>query len=224
MNKLAIIVPYRNREEHLKKFSPHIHNFLKNKINFKLFVIEQNNNKSFNRGMLKNIGFSLADKECDYVCFHDVDHIPVSDSCDYSMPKQVVKLATYVSQFGFMKRPSEELAGVILFNKDVFKQINGFCNDYWGWGIEDDDLGFRCVKKGYTIETREGRYLSLPHKSEGDTVGSNGPSIETINNRKLFSELKNDEKRLFSSGLSTLKFNIDSTENHTLYDLIKVNF
>jgi hypothetical protein len=47
MSKLAIIVPYRDREEHLARFVPHMEKFLSDKkIDFKIFVVEfhyQNN-------------------------------------------------------------------------------------------------------------------------------------------------------------------------------------
>jgi hypothetical protein len=223
MNKLAIIVPYRDREEHLKKFIPHISQFLKDKIDFKIFIIEQNNNKIFNRGILKNIGFLLAEKKFDYFCFHDVDHIPVSSACDYSPTKAVAKLATYVSQFNFIKRPVNELAGVIIFEKNCFKFINGYSNEYWGWGIEDDDLGQRCIKKNIFIESREGRYISLPHKTEGDTSGGHA-SEETIKNRILFSEIKNDINKLYLSGLSNINFIINSISEKELYTHVKVDF
>lgn len=223
MNELSIIVPYRDRKEHLKKFVPHINKFLKNKVSFKIFIIEQDNEEKFNRGALKNIGFLFSENEFDYFCFHDIDHLPVSEACDYSPTKSVAKLATYVSQFNFTKRPVHELAGVVLFDKSTFKEVNGFSNDYWGWGIEDDDLGLRCIKKNILIESREGRYFSLPHKTEGDTLGQ--PANEdTIRNRKLFSEIRNDNSRLYLSGLNNLKFNVNSIIENDLYTHVKVDF
>ena len=42
--KLAIIVPYRDREEHLAQFVPHMDKFLSDKkIDYKIFVVEQGN-------------------------------------------------------------------------------------------------------------------------------------------------------------------------------------
>ena len=49
--KLAIIVPYRDREEHLAQFVPHMEKFLSQQdIDFKLFIIEQGDENAFNRG------------------------------------------------------------------------------------------------------------------------------------------------------------------------------
>jgi hypothetical protein len=71
---LALIVPYRDRPAHLVEFAPHMESFLKD-IEFRLMLIEQADNKPFNRGKLLNIGFTLAREEASWMCFHDVDII-----------------------------------------------------------------------------------------------------------------------------------------------------
>ena len=75
MDKLGVIVPYRNREEHLEEFKKKISKYLNRQgIPFELIIVHQDDAKLFNRGALLNIGFTYAEKyECDYVVFHDVD-------------------------------------------------------------------------------------------------------------------------------------------------------
>jgi hypothetical protein len=51
--------------------------------------------------------------------------------------------------------------GVTLFNVQDFKIINGYSNEYWGWGFEDDDLLYRCIGKGLSLETKK---IGLPEK------------------------------------------------------------
>ena len=141
MHKLGVIVPYRNRYEHLQEFKKSIVIYLESKnIDFKIIIVEQDNAKLFNRGMLCNIGFVEAQKEnCDYIVIHDVDMIPID--VDYSYSNVPVHLATdnipFESYFG----------GMTMFPTDIFEKINGFSNLYWGWGFEDDDLRYRCAKK-----------------------------------------------------------------------------
>ena len=86
MHKLGVIVPYRNRYEHLQEFKKSIVEYLESKnIDFKIIIVEQDNAKLFNRGMLCNIGFIEAQKEnCDYIVIHDVDVIPVDVDYSYS--------------------------------------------------------------------------------------------------------------------------------------------
>jgi hypothetical protein len=140
MHKLGVIVPYRNRYEHLQEFKKSIVEYLESKnIDFKIIIVEQDNAKLFNRGMLCNIGFIEAQKEnCDYIVIHDVDMIPID--VDYSYSNVPVHLATdgipFESYFG----------GMTLFPSNIFEKINGFSNLYWGWGFEDDDLRYRCIK------------------------------------------------------------------------------
>ena len=63
MHKLGVIVPYRDREEHLKVFVPHLCEYLTNSgIGFEIIVVEQGDSKPFNRGSLLNLGFLKAEK------------------------------------------------------------------------------------------------------------------------------------------------------------------
>ena len=147
--KLGIIVPYRDRQKHLKEFSRRIVRYLeKTDIDFHIFVIEQDFAKLFNRGMLLNIGFKYAENfGCDYVVFHDVDMIPIH--VDYSYSDEPLQMAnnfldddTYSSKETF----DEYFGGVTMFNVEDFRKINGYSNKYWGWGYEDTDLLYRCVR------------------------------------------------------------------------------
>lgn len=159
-HKMGLIVPYRNREEHLKKFIPHMQKFLVD-VPYHLFVIEQSPEKPFNRGKLLNIGFTLAKPTCDYVCFHDVDMLPVL--ADYSYPSRPTLLATEVEQFNYQLPYPDFFGGVTLFNIADFVKVNGYCNEYWGWGYEDDDLRLRVELAGLEIDYRPGTYLSAEH-------------------------------------------------------------
>lgn len=53
----AVIVPYRDRAEQLKHFLSYLHNYLrKQNLHYKIFIVEQNDEKPFNRAKLFNIG------------------------------------------------------------------------------------------------------------------------------------------------------------------------
>ena len=56
MSKMAVIVPYRDRRKQLDIFIPHFDEFMKDKdIDYKIFVIEQRDDRPFNRGKLINV-------------------------------------------------------------------------------------------------------------------------------------------------------------------------
>ena len=156
--KLAICVPHYKREEHLKKFIPHMDEFFKDKdIEYKIFVANQvypDSVSGFNRGTSKNVAFDVAQKEgYDYFCFHDIDMLPEDDSCDYSYPDKVEHLAVHVKQFDYGLKYQEYFGGSILFTKEHYEKINGYSNGYFNWGMEDDDLFYRTKKKGLANET-----------------------------------------------------------------------
>lgn len=159
---LCIVVPYRNRLNHLQRFVPHILQFLSGR-RPKLLVVEQGDQAPFNRGALLNIGFALARPGADYVCFHDVDMLPVDDACDYGPPVRTTHLAGRVEQFGYRMPYCDYIGGVLLVRPDEFVRCNGFSNRYWGWGSEDDDLYLRLTMAGVKIVRKPGRYRSLRH-------------------------------------------------------------
>jgi hypothetical protein len=145
--KLGVIVPFRDRYEHLYAFKHSIINYLKQRsIPFELIIVEQDDAKSFNRGKLLNIGFVLAKKmKCDYVVFHDIDMLP--HEVDYSYSDTPIHLATkFFSKNNEASKIifDEYFGGVTMFPIDAFERINGYSNEYWGWGYEDNDLLFRC--------------------------------------------------------------------------------
>jgi hypothetical protein len=77
--RLAIIVCYRKREQHLKIFLDNIHPFLQQQqLDYTVIIVNQYQPEKFNRAALFNVGFIEALKLYPFNCFifHDVDLIP----------------------------------------------------------------------------------------------------------------------------------------------------
>ena len=75
-HRVAIIVPYRDREEHLRVFLHNLHAFLlKQQLDYGIFIVEPIVNQTFNRAKLMNVGFAEANRLYNWQCyiFHDVD-------------------------------------------------------------------------------------------------------------------------------------------------------
>ncbi len=166
--KLGVIVPFRHRGEHLYFFLKEMVKYLDyKKIPHEIIIVNQDDGKQFNRGMLLNIGFKCArGLRCDYVVFHDVDLIPVD--VDYSYCDHPVHLATMVEDgdTGEITKPFDEyFGGVTMFPIKDFKRINGYSNKYWGWGFEDDDLFLRCQNKKIGTEPHYIKKSKNFHKS-----------------------------------------------------------
>jgi hypothetical protein len=161
---LAIVVPYRSRGEHLAIFKPHMREYLRG-VDAHIFIVHQRGTAPFNRGKLCNIGF-LESQKYSHVVFHDVDMLPTEVS--YAESDGATHLATAASQFeGNMPYP-DYFGGVTMFDRESFQKINGFSNNYWGWGREDDDLRERCNAYEVPIVHRlGGKFESLYHKPSG---------------------------------------------------------
>lgn len=209
--RACIIIPYRNRETHLLKFIPAIKHYLKAKEfkSYSIKVIEQADNKPFNRAKLLNIGAKYAVDECEYFIFHDVDMLPVT--ADYSYSSNPTHIATQCSQFNYKMPYPDYFGGVNIFDKNLFWKINGYSNEFWGWGGEDDELLLRC--KGLFIERRLCKFESLPH------------SRDMSNHKEVIKRLDMAIKGEYNSsedGINTLVFKEVCITNKKDYQHIKV--
>lgn len=155
-SKLGIIVPYRNRYDQLQVFIEHMKTYFKDKkLKYEIFIVEQDDAKLFNRGMLLNIGYTYAKQhKCNYVVFHDIDMLPID--VDYSYSETPLHLATdFILEESEKKREifDEYFGGVTMFPIETFEKINGYSNKYWGWGYEDTDLLLRCKDNNVELDT-----------------------------------------------------------------------
>ncbi len=202
--KLSIVVPYRNRESHLTTFIPYMEDFLyKQGIPYHIFIIEQDDDKPFNRGKLLNIGFKES-QNYDYFCFHDIDMLPLES--DYSPVPHPTHLAAKVEQFDWGVPYGAYFGGVNIFDKESFLKINGYSNEYWGWGMEDDDCIWRCRSQNIQISRKPGKYKVLAHEKfkEKELYDKNV---------KKYAELINDSSSMNQSGLSNLSYEKSGMEN-----------
>jgi predicted glycosyltransferase involved in capsule biosynthesis len=202
-HKLGICIPYRNREEHLKKLIPHLTEHLNRQgIEHTFYVGHQVDDKLFNRGAMKNIAAKTAFEDgCDYVAWHDVDMLPQSDA-DYSYPMEYpIHIATKLSKYEYGMGYDQYFGGVVLFTKEQVERTNGYSNDYWDWGMEDDDLFWRCYFEGMSTG-------NIFRKYENKKVGvfngeksfveipSNRKMVECLNKNHTLSILVNSEQQV----------------------------
>ena len=178
--KLAVIIPFRNRQQHLDLLIPELKKILnKHNPNHEILVIEQSGGSSdgqgtwhdgdqpFNKGSLFNVGIEIAQhNEFNYVVLHDVDLIP--ECSDYGYPKQPTHLSYLVEQFNYVPQYPELFGGVFSISIEDYYKSGGYANDFWGWGKEDDDFYIRLSKIWPNIRESHlyyGKYKSLPHIS-----------------------------------------------------------
>ena len=194
MQKIGIIVPYRNRRNHLNHFTTSIKNhFKKSKLDYELIIVEQSDENPFNSGALLNIGVAKAKElKCTYVALHDVDMLPTKD-VDYSAVDRPTHLATSFTSEHYKEQKriifDEYFGGVTLFPIEDYYHVNGYSNKYWGWGYEDDDLLWRCKENFFDFNKKElptKSYSSAALEFNGHTSQVTIPKPYKIKNYTIF--------------------------------------
>lgn len=182
--KYSIIIPYRNREEHLQIMLPRLQEFFKDE-SYEIIVSEQNDNDNFRIACVENIGFQYA--KGDIIVLQQVDYYPTEDVSydvtDYPilparkgifLDKDNQSPREFLDIPGGYRKWSEEIdsafyGGVISMKREHFEAINGLNPLYKGWGNEDEDLRERFVWAGIPVQRNEvGTFLCLYHEDNGD--------------------------------------------------------
>ena len=134
--KTIIIIPYRDRASHLKYWLKNTYPLIKKVIpDVEVIVVEQTEGKKFNRGATINIGYLYYNNEEYSYITQDVDVNPIDDKTINLYGKNV-EHDTFLGIYS----DGQTLGGIVKCTGTTFKKVNGFPNDYWGWGHEDKDI------------------------------------------------------------------------------------
>ncbi|XP_050392289.1 beta-1,4-N-acetylgalactosaminyltransferase bre-4 [Patella vulgata] len=213
---VAILIPYRDRQSHLKLFLQNIHPFLrKQQLDYGIFVIELVSDVKFNRAMLFNIGFVEALKLHNYNCFifHDVDLIPENDLNLYTCAERPRHMSVAIDKMKYRLPYNQLFGGVSAMTKEQFETVNGFSNSYFGWGGEDDDMYNRIAHNKMSIirySSEVARYKMMSHAKEAPN-----PVRGTL--------LKDGQKRFKIDGLNSLQYEVLQITRRKLFTWILVN-
>lgn len=198
-HKVAIIVPYRDREEHLRIFLYNIHHFLqRQQVDYGIYIVEQANGGTFNRAMLMNVGAAEALKQHEFQCFifHDVDLLPEDDRNLYTCPVMPRHMSVAIDNFMYRLPYDDIFGGVSALTVEQFRLVNGFSNMFWGWGGEDDDMANRLRIKKLHISrypANIARYKMMKHGKQKA-------------NPERFKYLYSGAKRISKDGYNSLKY------------------
>jgi hypothetical protein len=149
--KWIFIVPYRDREQQKSFFIRQMQHVLEdiNKDDYVIYFAHQCDNRDFNRGAMKNIGF-LAMKQKypnDYqnitFIFNDVDTMPYT--------KNFLKYDTTHGNVKHFYGYTFTLGGIVSIKGSDYEKSNGFPN-LWAWGYEDNMFQQRVLSCGLHID------------------------------------------------------------------------
>mmetsp|Transcript_4373 Transcript_4373/g.13218 ORF Transcript_4373/g.13218 Transcript_4373/m.13218 type:complete len:324 (+) Transcript_4373:49-1020(+) len=161
---LAIIMPYRGTGgvSDLQGLCANLPAHLESQhIRHRLYLVRQVDDLPFNRGALVNAAVRLLTHgqpgeaqaaahrfEFDYLAVHDIDRFPVGASGSQSIRAAACSNAS--SEYYRFPHPRPRVlhplsfaGGVLVVQLSQYEAVNGFSNEYWGWGEEDNDLFLR---------------------------------------------------------------------------------
>ncbi|KAM4603144.1 beta-1,4-galactosyltransferase 3 isoform 1-T2 [Discoglossus pictus] len=213
-HKTAIIIPHRNRETHLRHLLYYLHPFLqRQQIHYGIYVVHQAGNTTFNRAKLLNVGVreAMRDEDWDCLFLHDVDLVPENDHnlyvCDPWSPKHA---SVAMNKFSYSLPYLQYFGGVSALTPDQYMKINGFPNEYWGWGGEDDDIATRVRLAGMKIirpPLSMGHYKMVKHKLDHGNE----------ENPHRFDLLIRTQRMWTQDGMNSLTYDLLSRDLEPLY-------
>lgn len=227
-HRVAIIIPYKNRLDNLNYFLTHMHPFLqRQELEYQIFVVEQSNDQLFNKGVLMNAGFlevmnitsydlSLNNLtfQFDCVIFHDVDLLPEDDRIMYSCPFYKPRhLSVAIDKYKYKMAYYRLIGGVLNFRPSHFIRVNGYSNQYWGWGAEDDDMEVRLSKIKLGFERPNiniAHYRMLKHSAR-------------FKNPKRKKLLKEAQGRYTNDGINSVSYRVTDILNYKLFTHILID-
>ena len=87
--------------------------------------------------------------------FHDVDLIPSKDLLPHYTSAPSAGPCHIASVWSRYNNNTKYFGGIVSFTRSQFELINGFPNNFWGWGGEDDEMQKRVVAAHLTATKPE---------------------------------------------------------------------
>jgi hypothetical protein len=206
MYKNIIIIPYRNRHDHLNILETSKIDWFIETLNDSTLVVivEQEDGKDFNRGKLLNIGIKeLYDKCESYFILHDIDLYLKGEQRNFYNIDNNDDIVRFFSGHKY------SLGGLVKFKKKVLLDLNGHPNNIWGWGMEDRALYYRSRIKGYNPIQNLVHDLSqlqqLKHKVNKVPYTGDRKEMDNLLNNIMKKNKEKKDEFINYSGISTLK-------------------
>ena len=206
--KIIFIIPYRDREIQKEFFQRHMKYILEDipSSEYKIYFSEQGDNRDFNRGAMKNIGFLVMKSKYpnDYknitFVFNDVDTMPYK--------KNLLNYQTTENNLKHFYGYENTLGGIVSILGSDFEKTLGYPN-LWSWGYEDNSFQHRVSTNNINIDRSQ--YYKLLSKE----IIQFTDDIHKIVNRKEFERyMENTNDGIHT--INSLEYTIDEN-NQTIF-------
>ena len=193
------------RKKELCDWIKNIKNVMKQNsgIIYRIYIIEQSDEKDWNRGILYNAGYYVAATD-------DRSFLFINCNTDYTIPEEPLPDEFYMHKDGFLDLHGYEggLGSACAFYMDAFEKCNGFPSNFWGWGGEDYAIKKRIDFSGLQIHRPSNLYKKwIKEKQDHPRDDSkNGRNTELAN------QMTNET--MWESGLNNLAYEIESIRRY----------
>lgn len=221
---LVFIIPYRDRKEHKHFFSRQIKYLLEDydDSSYKIYFVHQKDDRSFNRGAMKNIGFlAIKNKYPDHYknitfIFHDVDTLPYK--------KNIISYETEIGKVKHFYGFKYALGGIFSIKGSDFEITGGFPN-FWAWGGEDNIIQKRVERNNIVID--RSNFYKIGNKN----ILQFADNFIKLINRDELSTIERDDNYEYYYTISNLKYkfnneyiDVESFNTRHKYNNVKVSF
>jgi len=249
VKNVLIVFPFGNlhaeekRDEQLNKILLEMSKLIKDAdcpdcyIKYFLLVSEQiAPQKYFNRGQLLNIGLKYFEENighATHLILHDVDIIPDK--------KMFAEYTSNIPSYSLMPTSSEEYikaygsfilftgSAVYLTKPEIFIRANGYPNNFWGWGGEDNELHKRYEKNGHMLvhNKNNGSFTSTDKQRNSNADKMSYLKKNELRNMMVRELWKENEERWRENGynqMSNLNYIIveEKVEEYGNYSIIRI--
>jgi hypothetical protein len=233
--RIVLITIYRDDKEHTRFREQQLFMYYMNRLlygnDYMILTVEQSKDWEFNIGKLKNIGFDYLEKkglQFDNYIFTDIDMIPSTGLLPYyfKTTKSINGLALKGTRYAMndLKTRYPFVGGVMSCTRDVFIKLNGYPNNYYGWGDEDSSILLRMKMEGMDLFVpKKGHIIDLEEKLGGLGAKSvQEKTSELVEKEGMKYEKTYNYKDYKSNGLNTLIYKIiEERHNYIVVDLEK---
>lgn len=201
--KIIFIVPYRDRVEHKHFFQRQINYLMEDykMDDYEVYFVHQKDNRAFNRGAMKNIGFlAIRDKYPEHYknitfVFHDVDTLPyIKNLLNYETEHGKVK-----HFYGF----EFALGGIFSITGKDFERVGGFPN-FWAWGGEDNVIQKRVLNNKLSIDR------SIFFKIGNKNILQFADGFMKLINRDELASIEHDDSYEYYNTIKNLKYEFNN--------------
>jgi hypothetical protein len=197
-----VCIPYRAMPACLERTLDHLkasRQALGDVVN--ILVVEQAEGRRFNLGKLLNAGFHLYRTGAvpdyptydgnDVFLFHPADML--ARNCADLRPKPEAYCMGFTDN-------EPDFYKACWFRNHVFETVNGYSNEFWGWGDEDNEMFERLRLKGFRMPLVAADFVAMDRASPDFLAG---PAAHA--DGRLTAQLKQTGD-LSYSGLNTLSY------------------